>query len=119
MEVKGADALERHLQDLGQMQGLAARALGDLFAATEAVGNDQPVCGGSADGRHKLKFADGDGDIVFVGFETERASHAAASGGWALEVDAEAAQDGLFGSHLHQGFLVAVAVEERLAIEAV
>ncbi len=34
-----------------------------------------------------------------------------------MEVDAQTAQDGLFGSHFHQGFLVTVAVENRFAIE--
>jgi hypothetical protein len=34
-----------------------------------------------------------------------------------LEVDAEAAQDRLFGGHLHEGFVVAVAVQERFAIQ--
>ena len=34
-----------------------------------------------------------------------------------MEVDAEAAQDGLFGGHLHEGFVVAMAVEYGFAIE--
>jgi hypothetical protein len=34
-----------------------------------------------------------------------------------LEVDAEAAQEGFFGGHLHDGFVMAVAVEERFAVQ--
>src|SRR5205807_9428893 len=37
---------QRHLDDLGQVQGLAVRHLGDLLAATEAIGDDQCVPGG-------------------------------------------------------------------------
>jgi hypothetical protein len=33
-------AVERHLQDFGQVKGMAGCALSDLFAATEAVGDD-------------------------------------------------------------------------------
>lgn len=91
--------------------------MGDLFAATEAVGDDEPVVGGLADGGHEFEFADGDGDVVFVALEAEGAGHAAAAGCGALEVDAEAAEDGLFGSHLGERFVMAVAVEKRLAIE--
>ena len=99
------------------MQGMAGRALGDLLAATEAVGDDQPVGRGLADGGEKFEFADGDRDVVLVLFKAKRAGHAAAAGSGALEVDAEAAQDGLFGGHLHERFVVAVAVEERFAVE--
>ena len=112
-----ADTLERHLEDFGQVQGVAIRALGDLFAATETIGDDEPVCGSVADGRQEFEFADGDGDVVFVGFEAEGAGHAATSRSRAGEVDAQAAQDGLLGGHLHNGFLVAVAVQERFAME--
>jgi hypothetical protein len=35
-----------------------------------------------------------------------------------LEVDAEAAEERLFGGHLHNGFVVAVSVEQSLAFEA-
>jgi hypothetical protein len=99
------------------MQRLAIGALSDLFAATEAVGDDQPVRRSFADGGKKFEFADCDRNVVFLSLEAELASHAAATGGGALEVDAEAAQDGLLGRHLHDGFVMAVAVEECLAVE--
>src|SRR5579862_8207113 len=34
--------LERLLQNLGDVQGMASGALGDLLAATESVGDDEP-----------------------------------------------------------------------------
>src|SRR5450756_3078328 len=38
-----------HLQDLGQVKGVAAAGLGDLLAAAEAVGDELGVGGGGAD----------------------------------------------------------------------
>jgi len=84
---------QRHLEDLGEVQGLAVGALGDLFAATEAVGDDQAVGGSTADGGEEFEFTDGHGNVVFVALEAERAGHTAASGGGLAEVDAETAQD--------------------------
>ena len=49
--------------------------------------------------------------------EAEGAGHAAASGSGRLEVDAEAAQERFFGGHLHDGFVMAVAVEQGFARE--
>ena len=108
---------QRHLQHFGQMQGVTRRALGDLFAATEAVGYDQPIGRGVADSGEKFEFADGDRDAVLLSLEAEGAGHAAAAGSWTLEVDPNAVKKSLLGSHLHQGFLVAVSVEQCFAIE--
>lgn len=106
------------MEHFGQVQGAARRTLGDLLAATETVGNDEPIGWCLADGGEQFQFSDGDGDIVLLGIEAERAGHTAASGSGAVEVDADAAQDGLFGGHLHQRFLMAMAVEDRWTIEA-
>ena len=73
--------LERHLEDFGQVEGVAVGALGDLLAATEAVGDDEPVGRGVADGGEEFEFADGHGDVVLVVLEAEGSGHAAASGG--------------------------------------
>ena len=99
------------------MKGATGRALGDLFAATEAVGDDEPVGRGLADGGEQFDFADGNGHVIFIRLEAEGAGHAAAAGSRAVEVDAEAAQDGLFRRHLHQRLVMAVAVENSLAIK--
>ena len=84
--------------------------MGDLFAATEAVGDDEPVGGGLANCGQEFEFADGLGDIVFVVLKAEGAGHAAAAGSGTVEVDADPAQDGLLGGHLHNGFVMAVSV---------
>ena len=49
--VRGERAFECGCDDLRQVQGAAVGALGDLFAATEAVGDDQAVGRGLADRR--------------------------------------------------------------------
>lgn len=92
-------------------------ALCDLFAATEAVGDYEPITGGLADSGQEFKFADGLRDFVFVTLKTERARHAAAAGGRSSKIDAKAVKDGFFRSHLHDGFLMAMAMEDRFAIE--
>ncbi len=106
-----------HLQDFGQVQGVTVGFLGDLFAATEAVGNDEPVGRRLPDGGKKFQFADGARDFVLLFLKTKSASHAAASGRGRGEVDAHAAEDGFLGSHLHDGFVMAVAVNQRFAGE--
>ena len=100
------------------MQRTAVCQLGDLFAATEAVGEDEAIFWRVADGGEEFEFADGLRDFVFVVEEAEGAGHAAAAGGGRVEVDAEAAQEGFFGGHLHQGFVMAVAVDEGLSVQA-
>src|SRR5271157_3329013 len=99
------------------MQGVAVGALRDLLAAAEAVGNDKPVGGRFADGGQEFELADGGGDVVLVVMEAEGTSHAAASGGGRLEVHTQAVQKRFFGGHLHDGLVMAVAVEQRLAFE--
>jgi len=109
--------VERHLQYFGEMKGVAAGGLGDLLAAAESVGDDEPVGRGVANGGEKFEFADRLGDVVFVVFEAKGAGHAAASGRGRLEVDADAAEEGFFGGHLHDGFVMAVAMEKSFAGE--
>src|SRR5208282_3648884 len=65
----------------------------------------------------KLEFADRLRDLVFLFFEAERSCHAATSGGGSGEVDAHTPEDGFFGGHLHDGFVMAMAVDQRAACE--
>src|ERR1700686_2418946 len=85
--------IERHLEDFGEVQSVAARAFGDLLAAAEAVGDDEPVGRSATDGGEELEFSDGGGDIVLVVLEAEGSGHAAARGSGGLEVDADAVQE--------------------------
>ena len=105
------------MEDFGQVEGAAGSALGDLFTATETIGDDEPVGWCLADGGEEFEFADGHRNVIFVCFKAEGAGHAAAAGSGALEIDAEAVEDGFFGGHLHQGFLMAVAVKNCFAVE--
>ena len=74
------DALmQRHLQHLGNMQRVAASGLLDLFAATEAIGDDERTGRGLARCRQNHQFAYRHGNIVVLFFKTEGAGHAAAT----------------------------------------
>jgi hypothetical protein len=110
--------MKGHLQDFCQVQGAAGCELGDLFAATEAVGDDEAVGRRIAYGGQEFELSDGGGDFVFVVFEAEGAGHTAATGSRGLEVDAQAVQERFFGGHLHEGFVMAVAVKQGAAVHA-
>jgi hypothetical protein len=107
-----------HLKDFGDVQRVAVSELGDLFAATEAVGDDEAFWRRVADGGEKFEFSNGGGDFVFVMMEAEGAGHAAAAGGGRVEIDANAAEERFFRSHLHERFVMAVSVEEGFAVQA-
>ncbi len=83
------------------MHRAAACALCNLFAATEAVGDDESFGGRLADGGEEFEFADLHGDFVLLFFKAEGAGHAAAAFCRGFEVDADAAQHGFFRGHLH------------------
>src|SRR5579871_2003866 len=96
---------------------MASGSLRDLLAATEPVGDDQPVVGRAADGGEKFQLSDGSGDVVLVALEAEGASHAAASGSGRLEVDADAGKERLLVGHLHDRLVMAMSVEQGPAVE--
>jgi len=96
----------------------AARSLGDLLAATEAVGHDPYVLRRLAHGRQQHLFADFHRHVVVLpGFEAERAGHAAAARIDHLDVKAEIAEDFLRIAQLEDRLLVAMPVDDRLAVE--
>ncbi len=72
----------------GQVQGVAVGGLRDLFAAAEAVGDDQAVGRGLADRRQKLQLSDRHRDVILFFIEAERAGHAAAAWRGSAPVDA-------------------------------
>lgn len=81
------------------MQRVSIRALANLLAAAEAVGDHQPVGRRFADGGEEFEFPDGGGDVIFVGLKAERPGHPAAAGSWCLEIEAHPAEDRLLGVH--------------------
>src|SRR5262249_50846483 len=107
--------LERHLEDLGDVEGVASGALGDLLAATESVGNDEPVWRRLANGWEEFEFSDGLRDWVMLFVEAERSSHAAASRRWTREVDAKTSKERFFRGHLHERLVMAMPVEQSFA----
>src|SRR4029077_18854528 len=62
---------EGHLKNFGEVQGVAIGFLGNLLAATETVGDDEPVGWSLADGGQEFEFANGFRDLVFFLFEAE------------------------------------------------
>src|SRR5262249_42901628 len=111
----GKIAGERHLHDLCKVESMTVAALGDLFAAAEAVGDDPGVSRRAADGWQTLEFADRQRNVIFVGYKAEGARHSAATRRRGLNVQTKAAQKLFLGRHLHDGFLVAMAMEQSCA----
>src|SRR4029077_212082 len=70
---------QSHLQNFGEVERLAIGFLRDLLAATEPVGDDEPVGGSLADGGQKFEFANGFRNLVFVLLEAERYGRAYAA----------------------------------------
>lgn len=73
-----------HLQNVRQMPDLATSALADLFAATEAVGQDHSLGADRAYRWQQDEFADRLGDFDVLGVEADGARRVAAA---AVEVD--------------------------------
>jgi hypothetical protein len=106
---------QSHLENFGQVERVPIGFLRNLLAATEAIGHDQPIGRSLADGGQKFEFANGFRDAIFFFFEAECSSHAAAPGGGGGEGDAHAVENSFFRSHLHNGFVMAMSVNERSA----
>ena len=96
------------------MQAPSAGAVGDLVTAGEAVGEHQSLAGGCAQGGQQRQLAAGDRGLVVLGREAEGAGEAAAAGVEEGDVEAGAGEEIAIGAHAHDGFVVAVAVEDRL-----
>src|SRR3954469_1196450 len=107
-----------HPQHLRRMQRTAAGLLGDLLAATEARGNDQGVLRSLAHGGEEHLLAHRDRDVVALPLlEAEGAGHAAAAGVEHLQIEPEIAQHLHRVVHVEDRFLMAMAVEQGLALQ--
>jgi len=102
---------KRHLQDFGEMKGMAIGALGDLLAATEAVAM-MSVSGEAARTAGEEFDSPMSRETGTFFLEAKRPGHATASRGGSMEVEAETSEDGFFGGHLHNRLVVTVAVDE-------
>lgn len=67
---------------------------------------------GAADSRQEDPFCEGLGDLKLLALEAERPSHAAAAGVEQGNPGSGAAEEVELGAHLHDGFVVAMAVED-------
>src|SRR3982751_2618049 len=99
------------------MQRPSARGLLDLLAAAETVSDDQRVLRGLANARQQHTLADAHRDVVMLALEAERAGHAAAAGIEMLEVEAHLLQDLFLRLELHDRFVMAVALDDRFALQ--
>ena len=95
------------------MEGAAGGVLGDLFAAAEAVSDEGGFWGGGADGGEQDALGERLGDFEFVALEAEGAGHAAAAGVEKLDFGAGGREECDFVGHLHDGPVVAVALDDE------
>jgi hypothetical protein len=96
------------------MEGVARGVLTDLLAATEAVGYEDGLRIGLAYGGQEDAIGEDLRDFELFALEAERASHAAAAGVEMVDVGSGAAEEVELGVDLHDGFVVAVGVDDEL-----
>jgi len=111
----GGFAWVRLGDDFREVDGAAAGVLRDLLAAAEAIGNEDGLGRSGADGGQENAFAESLGDFKLVAFEAEGAGHAAAAGVEQIDVGAGAPEQFQFRCHLHQGFVMAVPLDDDFA----
>ena len=97
------------------MERFAVGGLRDLFAATEAVGDDDRVARRFAHGGKEDAFADAHRQLVFLFLESERAGHAAAAGVGMIDVESELLQHFFLVVEMEDGFVVAVRLNQSFA----
>src|SRR5579863_4505705 len=85
----------------------------NLFAATEAIGNDQCVIASLPDGGEEDALANRLREGVLFLFKAKGTGHSAAAGIDGAHLDAYFAEQRFFDGHFHQGLLMAVAVKEN------
>jgi hypothetical protein len=102
-------------QNLGKVERFDVSQLVELLAATEAVGNHNRGWPRGLNSREKGLVGDGLRHLEFVGFETEGAGHAAATGLNHFDCGAGLTQKRDFAARTAEDRLVmAVAVEENV-----
>src|SRR5437868_717653 len=95
------------------MQCAPSRAVGDLLAAAEAIGENERRQRRILHLGKELAFSAGHRDLIVALLEAERAGHAAAPGVEHAAVEAELFEETLLGAGSGQGLLVAVHLDER------
>src|SRR3546814_8133789 len=100
-------------ENLRQMQRSTIGALGDLFAAAKAVGDDQNVGVGLPHRRQEHSFRGLHRDVVVRRLEPERARHAAATGVEHLVIETELVEQLPLTIEPDNGMLVAMRLDQR------
>ena len=103
-------------EEFGEVFGVGRSVLGDLFGATEAVGDDGRLRV-IADGGQQDSVSERLRNLIFVFFEAEGPGHAAAAGVEQLDVGSSKAEQGDLVGHPHSGAVMAVAMDENLLAE--
>ena len=91
--------------------------MGDLFATAEAIGDDQRVLVGVADGGQQDALTTCDGDVVVGFLEAESPGHATATRVEYRVVEPKLLEDSLLWRCTHDGFVMAVHVDDSFALE--
>ena len=97
------------------MESVAVGALRDLFPATEAIGDNKSLGRSFANGWQQFQLSNLLRKLVLLLLKAKRSSHPTASRGGRVEVEPHAGKDCLFVRHFHDGFVVAVPVDERFS----
>jgi len=93
------------------MQRVSSSALLNLFAATEAVGDDEPIGGRVPYCRQQFKFANRDRNRILFFFKSEGSSHSATSGRRHFVIHPEPPQNRFLICHLQGRLLMAMPVD--------
>src|SRR5207253_5226558 len=100
------------------MERLSPGGLLGLLAATESVGDDQRVAFCFANARKQHALADPHRNVVMLRLKAERAGHTAASGIEMFEIEPDFLQRGFLRLELHDRFVMAMALDNGLALQA-
>src|SRR5438270_1840243 len=99
------------------MERVAIRALGNLLAAAEPVGDDERLRGSLPNCGKQFQFANRDRHLVLLFFKPERTRHSAAPRSRRGKIYAHLPQDRLFIVHLHNGFVMAMSMNDGLRLQ--
>ena len=111
-------AFDRESEKLRRMEDRPRRPLLDLFAAGEPPGDDEGGWIGVPDRRQQGSLADRHRDpVVVAALEAERSGHPAAAAVGGVDLQAAGPEDRELGLEAEDRLVVAMAVDEGLAVE--
>ncbi len=102
------------MQQLREVQGLAAGGLLDLLAAAETIGHDQCVRRRCADFRQHALLGDGERNVVFLRLKPEGTGHAAATGIQHFAIERQLVQQLAFRVLVQHGMMMTMELDQCL-----